>query len=67
MQDGVPKALDEIGRMYGVTRERIRQIEKKTMDKRRHPTRRNPARIFGLKPDARCGHPADEEDTFSVA
>jgi RNA polymerase primary sigma factor len=34
-----PKTLDEIGKVYGVTRERIRQIESKTMAKLRHPTR----------------------------
>ncbi len=37
--DGQPKTLDEIGRVYGVTRERIRQIESKTMSKLRHPSR----------------------------
>ena len=36
---GHPKTLDEIGKVYGVTRERIRQIESKTMSKLRHPTR----------------------------
>jgi RNA polymerase primary sigma factor len=35
--DGVPKTLDEIGRVYGVTRERIRQIENQTMTKLRDP------------------------------
>ncbi|MBA3907181.1 MAG: hypothetical protein H0X35_10935, partial [Pseudonocardiales bacterium] len=34
-----PRTLDEIGRTYGVTRERIRQIETKTMTKLRHPAR----------------------------
>ena len=37
--DGQPKTLDEIGKVYGVTRERIRQIESKTMSKLRHPSR----------------------------
>ena len=37
--DGQPKTLDEIGKVYGVTRERIRQIESKTMLKLRHPSR----------------------------
>ncbi|MFG2981572.1 RNA polymerase sigma factor [Streptomyces sp. NPDC048258] len=39
LNDGQPKTLDEIGRVYGVTRERIRQIESKTMSKLRHPSR----------------------------
>jgi RNA polymerase primary sigma factor len=37
--DGRPHTLDEIGQVYGVTRERIRQIEAKTMTKLRHPSR----------------------------
>jgi RNA polymerase primary sigma factor len=37
LTDGQPKTLDEIGKMYGVTRERIQQIESKTMSKLRHP------------------------------
>ena len=37
--DRQPKTLDEIGKVYGVTRERIRQIESKTMSKLRHPSR----------------------------
>ncbi|MGN6161768.1 MAG: RNA polymerase sigma factor [Marmoricola sp.] len=39
LTDGQPKTLDEIGKVYGVTRERIRQIESKTMSKLRHPSR----------------------------
>ena len=39
LTDGRPRTLDEIGRVYGVTRERIRQIEAKTMTKLRHPAR----------------------------
>lgn len=39
LNDGQPKTLDEIGKVYGVTRERIRQIESKTMSKLRHPSR----------------------------
>ena len=39
LEDGQPKTLDEIGKVYGVTRERIRQIESKTMSKLRHPSR----------------------------
>jgi DNA-directed RNA polymerase sigma subunit (sigma70/sigma32) len=37
LADGQPKTLDEIGKVYGVTRERIRQIESKTMSKLRRP------------------------------
>jgi RNA polymerase primary sigma factor len=37
--DGQPRTLDQIGQVYGVTRERIRQIESKTMSKLRHPSR----------------------------
>ena len=37
LTDGQPKTLDEIGKVYGVTRERIRQIESKTMSKLRRP------------------------------
>lgn len=39
LTDGQPKTLDEIGKVFGVTRERIRQIESKTMSKLRHPSR----------------------------
>ena len=39
LTDGQPRTLDEIGQVYGVTRERIRQIESKTMSKLRHPCR----------------------------
>jgi RNA polymerase primary sigma factor len=44
--DGQPKTLDEIGKVYGVTRERIRQIESKTMAKLRHPSRSKPLRDY---------------------
>jgi RNA polymerase primary sigma factor len=39
LNDGQPKTLDEISRVHGVTRERIRQIESKVMSKLRHPSR----------------------------
>ncbi len=39
LADGQPRTLDEIGTVYGVTRERIRQIESKTLSKLRHPSR----------------------------
>ncbi|ORB80035.1 RNA polymerase sigma factor [Mycobacterium timonense] len=39
LTDGQPRTLDESGQVYGVTRERIRQIESKTMSKLRHPSR----------------------------
>jgi RNA polymerase primary sigma factor len=39
LTDGQPRTLDEIGQVYGVTRERIRQIESKTMAKLRHASR----------------------------
>jgi RNA polymerase primary sigma factor len=39
LADGQPRTLDEIGKVYGVTRERIRQIESKTLSKLRHPSR----------------------------
>lgn len=44
--DGIPKTLDEIGQEFGVTRERIRQIEAKTMAKLRHPSRTASLRDF---------------------
>lgn len=46
LEDGQPKTLDDIGRVYGVTRERIRQIESKTMSKLRHPSRAQTLRDF---------------------
>ncbi|MBO0848154.1 MAG: RNA polymerase sigma factor [Pseudonocardia sp.] len=46
LTDGRPHTLDEIGRVYGVSRERIRQIESRTMSKLRHPARCNPLRGY---------------------
>jgi RNA polymerase primary sigma factor len=46
LTDGQPKTLDEIGKVYGVTRERIRQIESKTMTKLRHPSRSQALRDY---------------------
>jgi RNA polymerase primary sigma factor len=46
LTDGQPRTLDEIGQVYGVTRERIRQIESKTMSKLRHPSRSQVVRDY---------------------
>jgi RNA polymerase primary sigma factor len=43
---GPPRTLDEIGQLHGVTRERIRQIESKTMAKLRHPSRSQALRDY---------------------
>ena len=44
--DGQPRTLDEIGREFGLTRERIRQIESKTLSKLRHPSRSQSLRDY---------------------
>jgi RNA polymerase primary sigma factor len=44
--EGQPRTLDEIGHVYGVTRERIRQIEAKAMAKLRHPSRSQALRDY---------------------
>jgi RNA polymerase primary sigma factor len=46
LTDGQPRTLDEIGHLHGVTRERIRQIETKTMAKLRHPSRSQELRDY---------------------
>jgi RNA polymerase primary sigma factor len=46
LADGRPRTLDEIGLVHGVTRERIRQIESKTMCKLRHPARSEALRDY---------------------
>ena len=46
LTDGQPRTLDEIGKVYGVTRERIRQIESNTMSKLRHPSRSKALRDY---------------------
>ena len=51
LTDGQPKTLDEIGQRYGVTRERIRQIESKIMAKLRHPSRSRLLRDYLDLPD----------------
>ena len=62
LTDGQPKTLDEIGKVYGVTRERIRQIESKTMSKLRHPSRvPGPARLPRLTTTARRTRPSASE------
>lgn len=50
LTDGQPKTLDEIGKVYGVTRERIRQIESKTMSKLRHPPARRCSATTSTRP-----------------
>ena len=46
LKDGKPKTLEEVGRMFAVTRERIRQIEAKALRKLRHPSRGNKLRDY---------------------
>ena len=44
--DGHPRTLEEVGKEFGVTRERIRQIESKTLAKLRHPSRSGKLKDF---------------------
>ena len=46
LHDGTPRTLEEVGREFGVTRERIRQIESKTLSKLRHPSRSDRLRDY---------------------
>lgn len=46
LNDGHPRTLEEVGREFGVTRERIRQIESKTLSKLRHPSRSGPLKDY---------------------
>ena len=49
LRDGQPKTLDEVARTYGITRERIRQIEARGLIKLRHPARSQ--RLQGFAPE----------------
>ena len=46
LDDGQPRTLEEVGKEFGVTRERIRQIESKTLAKLRHPSRSQKLRDY---------------------
>ena len=46
LDDGQVRTLEEVGKVFGVTRERIRQIESKTLAKLRHPMRSQPLRDY---------------------
>lgn len=46
LRDGQPRTLEDVGKRFGVTRERIRQIESKTLSKLRHPSRSQKLRDY---------------------
>ncbi|MCX7661610.1 MAG: hypothetical protein N2Z79_02870, partial [Candidatus Omnitrophica bacterium] len=46
IEDGCPRTLEEVGNIFKVTRERVRQIEAKALKKLRHPTRSRRLRTF---------------------
>jgi len=51
LSDGTPKTLEEVGMMFNVTRERVRQIETKALKKLRHPTRARKLKAFLEMPE----------------
>ena len=57
--DGHPRTLEEVGREFGVTRERIRQIESKTLAKLRHPSRSSSTARWNRRKDPWCWDPWD--------
>ena len=46
LEDGRPRTLEEVGKQFNITRERIRQIEAKALRKLRHPSRSKPLRDY---------------------
>jgi RNA polymerase sigma factor (sigma-70 family) len=51
LSDGTPKTLEEVGMIFNVTRERVRQIETKALKKLRHPTRARRLKAFLEMPE----------------
>lgn len=49
LEDGIPRTLEQVGKVYGVTRERIRQIEAKALGKLNHPSRRKKIEDYIMK------------------